>query len=171
MALLVVAVFVIWGTVLYRVTTTMKPASPGVSGATSGSTTSPGSTAPTSRHVESYEGGFRDPFRPSLGQLGSSSKQEDSSENPSPGPEEDRPAPAPIPLRLVGIVEQTALIQLPEQGGSTRLVSEGDTVSIQRGPVVVRDLDPGRVIIALGNRADTLRLPSPELASGDRPDE
>ncbi len=155
--LLLIAVVGIWGTVLYRIVTEVGEDAP----------------APTSVDVEQqiqrkpvegkgnpYRGRFRDPFLHAL----------DLQSEPDPEAstaEREESVPPPIQLQLVGIVEQTALLQ---RGGTTYLATAGEVLpGRRRDSLTVRAVTSGHVVVEGGERVDTLVLPKGEWAGLFRP--
>lgn len=158
--LLLVAVVVIWGTVLYRVMTGMEE-TPSTSGSPSSTQVDvPKEPVDRNRDRTRYEGRFRDPF---LHELGVRRAQADqvSSEDVSDEQENERSQLPPLGFQLVGIVEETAMLK---DGETIHLVTAGDSLSARRGEVVVQTVTSEEVVVIRNQDADTLRLPRREWA-------
>lgn len=162
LGLLLLAVVGVWGTVLYQVTT-------GVTAPTSGSVDSSeaqvesfDSDIEPRSTVDAYEGRFRDPFMPALGGRRTSASSPPPSNEPAESEPTQNEAPSatpPIRVQLIGVVEKTVLLQ---DGGTTHLAAEGDSVSLGRGTIEIQAVVDERVVLTRGDRTDTLTLPRPE---------
>lgn len=144
---------------MYRVVTEVS-GSGSLSSAVSEVKTKPGTTATRTlpeAEAEPYRGQFRDPFAHALGaqrpKAGRSVPGEDTSANVK------SPSPSPLQLRLIGIIGKTALLR---GQGTTRLVSEGDSMSAAGESVLIRAVSEQAVVAVRERRVDTLKLPPPK---------
>lgn len=120
-AVLALAVVGIWGYVGYTVVLALDD--PGDTGtvATAIEPVRTGSERPP-RSAYTYSAGFRDPF---LLELASAAPITDG-EGPAPEPEPEEPEPTPPQVRLLGVVNRTATVELPS--GAVAFVRRGDEV-------------------------------------------
>jgi len=157
--LLAIVVAAVWGILLYRVTTQIT-ASDDDRPVPASSRVAPADPRPE-RPAQPYRAGFRDPFQRTPVQAASPPSPTSSPLPPAPEPD---PKPAPRPARvpllrgytLVGVVDRTAIVRKP--GQAIQFLSAGTYVE----GAEVTSVTPDHVIVRQDERADTLRLATPE---------
>jgi Tfp pilus assembly protein PilP len=160
MLLLFLVAIGIWGTVFYRVMTGMKQTASVSPDSANRQVEVPVNSARTRAEREPYEGRFRDPFMHALEEQRSQKPARSSEPSSDSESEEEMERSSPvIRLELVGVVEETALLQ---HQGKTYLVTAGDTVQTRQGSVVVTRVNLKGVVATRKDRTDTLRLPQAE---------
>jgi hypothetical protein len=161
-------VVLVWGVVLYRVATRMAGPfeEPNPIAQAQDPTVHSNADRPTVR----YRGDFRDPFQPASGADGQLDRQPDV----RPEPPETAPAPNPKPAtpaptregpllrgyKLLGVVDQTAIVRPP--GQKVQFLKRGASVD----GAEVTDVAPNRMVVQKNDRTDTLHI---STSRGPRP--